>query len=201
VHGARPFDEARRLLNDHSMATALMTYEDYVALPDDGNRYEVIEGELCLVPAPNRKHQRITLKLAVFLSNFVDPQHLGEVYVSPFDVRLSDINVVQPDLLYVSNGRLDIMSDAGAMGAPDLAVEVLSTSTRRRDEVTKLRLYENFGVDEYWIVDASRVAVRIHRRLRNKLALVSELLNEDGVTLTTPLLPGLAIPLAAIFED
>jgi Uma2 family endonuclease len=201
VHGARPFDEARRLLNHHSMATALMTYEDYVALPDDGNRYEVIEGELCLVPAPNRKHQRITLKLAVFLSNFVDPQHLGEVYVSPFDVRLSDINVVQPDLLYVSKGRLDIMSDAGAMGAPDLAVEVLSTSTRRRDEVTKLRLYESFGVDEYWIVDASRVAVRIYRRLRNKLALVSELLHEDGVMLTTPLLPGLAIPLAAIFED
>jgi Uma2 family endonuclease len=201
VHAARPFDEARRLLNHHSMATALMTYEDYVALPDDGNRYEVIEGELCLVPAPNRKHQRITLKLAVFLSNFVDPQHLGEVYVSPFDVRLSDINVVQPDLLYVSAGRLDIMSDAGAMGAPDLAVEVLSTSTRRRDEVTKLRLYESFGVDEYWIVDASRVAVRVYRRVQNKLALVSELLDEDGVMLTTPLLPGLVIPVAVIFED
>jgi Uma2 family endonuclease len=200
VHAARPFDEARRLLNHHSMAAALMTYEDYVALPDDGNRYEVIEGELCLVPAPNRKHQRISFKLALLLGNFVESHHLGEVYFAPFDVKLSDINVVQPDLLYVSNGRLDIMSDVGAMGAPDLAVEVLSTSTRRRDEVTKLRLYENFGVDEYWIVDASRVAVRTYRRSRNKLALVSELSDEDGVMLTTPLLPGLAIPLAAIFE-
>jgi len=201
VHGARPFDEARRLLNHHSMATALMTYEDYVALPDDGNRYEVIEGELCLVPAPNRKHQRIAFNLVLLVGNFVKGHDLGEVYFAPFDVKLSDINVVQPDLLYVSNGRLGIMNDAGAMGAPDLAVEVLSTSTRRRDEVTKLRLYENFGVDEYWIVDASRVAVRVYRRLQNKLALVSELLDEDGVMLTTPLLPGLVIPVAAIFED
>ena len=178
-----------------------MTYDDYVALPDDGNRYEVIEGELCVVPAPNRKHQRIAFKLTLFLGNFVEARHLGEVYFAPFDVVLSETNVVQPDLLYVSNDRLDIFTDAVAMGAPDLAVEVLSATTRRRDEVTKLRLYENFGVDEYWIIDTAKAAIRIYRRSGKRLALVAELLNEDGVMLTTPLLPGLAIPLAAIFED
>ena len=96
------------------MASALMTYDDYVALPDDGNRYEVIEGELCLVPAPNRKHQRVLLKLALEFGNFVERRKLGQIYMAPFDVVLSDINVVQPDLLYVSNGRLDILTEAGA---------------------------------------------------------------------------------------
>src|SRR6185295_12759762 len=114
------------------MSNALMTYEDYVALPDDGNRYEVIEGELCLVPAPNFRHQRIGFKLTLLLGNFVEEHHLGFVFFAPFDVVLSRINVLQPDVLFISNNRLSITTAAGATGAPDLAIEVLSESTRRR---------------------------------------------------------------------
>src|SRR5205814_7415211 len=114
------------------MKHAVVTYEDYVALPDDGNRYEVIEGELCLVPAPNRRHQDVLLNLAVELRNFVRSRGLGHVYVAPFDVVLSDANIVQPDVVFVSKGRLNILTKAGATGAPDLAIEVLSGSTQRR---------------------------------------------------------------------
>ena len=179
------------------MATTLVTYDEYAAMPDDGNRYEVIEGELCVVPAPNRKHQRVLLNLAVLLSNFVERNKLGQIYVSPFDVVLSNINVVQPDILYVSNGRLNILTDAGATGAPDLAVEVLSPSTRRRDRVVKLRLYENFGVDEYWMVDMERASIHVHRREGDKLVPAGE----ARETLETPLLPGLRIEVPRLFED
>jgi len=179
------------------MATTLVTYEEYAAMPDDGNRYEVIEGELCVVPAPNRKHQRVLLNLLMELANFVKTHELGHMYVSPFDVVLSNINVVQPDILYVSNGRLNILTDAGAAGAPDLAVEVLSPSTRRRDRVTKLRLYENFGVEEYWMVDMERASVHVHRREGDKLVPAGE----ARETLETPLLPGLTIEVAGLFED
>jgi Uma2 family endonuclease len=183
------------------MATAFMTYEDYVALPDDGERYEVIEGELCEVPVPDRQHQKVLFNLAFELRKFIHSRKLGNVYISPFDVVLSSTNIVQPDVLFVSNDRFTILTDAGATGAPDLAIEVSSASTLRRDEVIKLRLYESFGVDEYWIVDPFRESLRIHRRREGKLVLVSELSNEENARVTTPLLPRLAIPLAAIFED
>ena len=180
------------------MTNALVTYEDYVALPDDGNRYEVIEGELCLVPAPNRKHQKVLFNLTLLLGNFVKARKLGDVYVAPFDVVLSKINVLQPDVLFVSKNRLKILTKAGAKGAPDLAIEILSASTRRRDEVTKLRLYDDFGVDEYWIVDPGRESVRVYRRAGKKLALVSEVF--DGF-FETPLLAGLTISTPVIFEE
>src|SRR5437764_11971922 len=106
-------------------------------------------------------------------------------------------NVLQHDLLIVSTNRMKIMIKAGAKGAPNLAIEILSASTRRRDEVTKLRLYDDFGVDEYWIVDPGRESVRVYRRAGKKLALVSEVF--DGV-FETPLLAGLTISTPVIFE-
>jgi len=174
-----------------------VTYEDYRALPDDGKRYEVIEGELCVVPAPNRKHQDIIRNLAFALWSWVSPRKLGHVYFAPFDVVLSDTNVVQPDVLYVSNGRLNILTAAGASGAPDLAIEVLSESNRRHDEVTKLRLYENFGVEEYWIVDVRSESVRVFRRDGAKLVRAFEAFE----SVETPLLPGLTIEVPGLFED
>jgi Uma2 family endonuclease len=177
------------------MSAAVMTYEEYVALPEDGNRYEVIEGKLCVLPVPNRRHQTVLLNLALALANFIKTRRLGHVYFAPFDVVLSDTNIVQPDILFISNDRLGIMTEAGATSAPDLAVEVISVSTRGRDEDTKLRLYEQFGVEEYWLIDPMMAIVTIHRRH------TACRLNRPDETLTTPLLPGLAIPLAAVFED
>jgi Uma2 family endonuclease len=176
------------------MATALMTYDDYVALPDDGNRYEVIDGELLLVPAPNEFHQRVSMNLTLILGPFVRTAKLGDLYYAPFDVVLSDTNIVQPDILFVSAARSAVITERNVQGSPDLVVEILSTSQPGRDEVTKRRLYTEFDVAEYWIVDPGRRMVRVFK--------AGELITElaEGV-LTTPLLPGLEIPLAAIFED
>jgi Uma2 family endonuclease len=167
-----------------------MTYEDYVALPDDGNRYEVIEGELCVVPAPNRKHQEVLFNLAFELRKFIHHKQLGNVYISPFDVVLSRTNVVQPDILFISNDRLAILTDAGATGAPDLAIEVSSASTRRRDEVTRRSARNTYGT-------AAPCRILVGRGFGT----AQPCRTRGRRTLTTPLLPGLAIPLTAIFED
>lgn len=176
------------------MATALMTYEDYVALPDDGNRYEVIDGELLLVPAPNEFHQRVSMNLTLILGPFVRTMKLGDLYYAPFDVVLSDTNIVQPDILFISAARCGVITERNVQGSPDLVVEILSASQPGRDEITKRRLYTEFDVAEYWIVDPGRRTVRVFKAGE----LVTEL--TEGM-LTTPLLPGLEIPLAAIFED
>src|SRR5688572_9356120 len=96
----------------------LWTYEDYCAIPDDGYRYEVIEGELYVAPAPNRPHQRVSLQLATILNVFVQEHDLGEVDVAPFDVMLSANNVLQPDIIYVRKERMYIFTNAGASGSP-----------------------------------------------------------------------------------
>lgn len=168
-----------------------MTYAEYCALPDDGNRYEVIAGELVLLPTPNRMHQAICRNLAVALGVHVKPRKLGHVYFR-LDVVLSETNVVQPDLLFVSNARAGVLTEAGVSGAPDLTVEVLSDLTRSRDEVTKFGLYDKFGVGEYWIVDPDTASVRVHRRGEGVMEIA------EG-ELTTPLLPGFAMAVEQIF--
>ena len=176
-----------------------LTYEDYVLFPDDGLRHEILDGEHYATAAPFRKHQRISMRLGSRLHVFVDERGLGEVLAAPFDVVLSLHDVVQPDLLFVSNARAAILNDRNAQGAPDLAVEIVSPKTRRRDEGTKRERYELLGVDEYWLVYPDRHAVRIYRRQQNRLVLAADLSAAAGDHLTSPLLPGLAIPLATIF--
>ena len=181
----------------HGPATKL-TYDDYAAI-DDGKRYELIEGELVLNPAPATKHQAILMALATELYNHVRSHDAGYVYVSPSDVVLSPENVLQPDIFYVSNEREAIITEKNVQGAPDLAVEILSDSSRRRDENSKRRLYERFGVTEYWLLDPIADSLRICRRREQQLVLVAELFAENGDTLTTPLLPGFAMPLTRVF--
>jgi Uma2 family endonuclease len=129
-----------------------LTYEDYAKTPDD-ERYELIDGELLMVPSPNRPHQWTVIHLGTRLIAFVEENDLGEVYFAPFDVVLSDTNVVQPDVIFVSRERLGIITHANIQGAPDLVVEVRSPSTAYRDLTIKRRLYAEHGVKEYWMVD------------------------------------------------
>jgi Uma2 family endonuclease len=140
----------------------VLTYEDYAALPNDGKRYEILDGELNVTAAPSRGHQRVVLKLAAALDAHVTSHGLGEVYVAPFDVILAETTIVQPDVIFVARDRLAIFSARGADGAPTLAVEVLSPSTSRVDRVTKLQLYARYGVRYYWIVDLDRYAIDVH---------------------------------------
>jgi Uma2 family endonuclease len=130
------------------------TFADYARLPDNGMRYEVIQGDLHMNPAPRPRHQRIVLDLSVILHQFVGSRDLGEVYVAPIDVILPDLaSPVQPDVLFVAADRLDIIKDEFVEGAPDLIVEVLSPGNPLYDRRTKFQLYARAGVREYWIVD------------------------------------------------
>ena len=177
-----------------------LTYEDYLQFPDDGKRHEIIEGDHYMTPAPRTKHQRISRRLLVALSGFAASRRLGEVFAAPFDVVLSDENVVQPDLLFVSAARADIVTEDNVQGAPDLIVEILSESSRKKDEVTKRKLYERFGVQEYWIVDPELEIVKIFKLTQQGYGRASELSKETNDVLTTELLPGFDCAVNEIFE-
>jgi len=137
------------------------TYEDYLRLPDDGKQYQIVGGELYMSPAPVPYHQRILLNLSMVLQHFVAERDLGSVWIAPCDIVLSDEDVVEPDLFFISKEREDIVGDTYIEEAPDLAVEILSPSTSTLDRTIKMRLYERFGVREYWVVDPKRTQIEV----------------------------------------
>ncbi len=134
----------------------LLTYADYAALPDDGNRYQLLEGELVMTPSPRAWHQQVSYRLEFKLLAHVQEHDLGEMYHAPLDVTLDDHNVVQPDIFFISKERAGILQDGRILGAPDMCVEILSPGTVRLDRVRKLELYARFDVTHYWIVDLER---------------------------------------------
>ena len=177
-----------------------LTYEDYLYLPEDGKRHELIDGEHYVTPAPIPKHQLVIANLFVALGPFVQRNSLGRVLTSPIDVVLSDSDVVQPDLLFIAAERLGIIGEKNVGAAPDLVVEVLSDSTRRTDEITKRRLYERHGVGEYWVVDPLLESAKLYRPGGDDGYLrVGEPSVEAGGWLESPLLPGFRMPIGELF--
>lgn len=181
---------------------AKLTYDDLVDMPDDGLRRELIDGELYVTPAPGIRHQAIVLNIGSTLLAHVRSQGSGRVFIAPLDVLFSKMDVVEPDVLFVSRARAkDVLTKQHLVGAPDLVVEVGSPGTRRTDERDKQRLYERFAVPEYWIVDPELDVIKVFRLVEGRYVPVEELTLDAGDVLTTPLLPGLEMPLAEIFED
>jgi Uma2 family endonuclease len=174
--------------------TSRLTYEDYCQLPDDGKRYEIIEGELYVNPAPVPYHQIIIRQLLRALQDYLDENGGGEAIGSPIDVVLKHETVVQPDIVAVLPQRLSIIGRRNIQGAPDLVVEVLSESTRGFDENAKRKLYLQSGVREYWIVDPDSAEVLVHRGS-------AVLKIERGGTLTSPLLPNFSLSLRDVFSE
>jgi Uma2 family endonuclease len=139
------------------------TWEDYVDFPED-QRYEVIDGEVYVVAAPTRRHQLVLGELYRVVANHVKAGGGGIVLIAPFDVVLDPGgDIVQPDLVFVADEDMDVLTDANAWGTPSWLVEVLSTWHPERDRKLKLARYEHFGVKEYWIVDPTAERVEIHR--------------------------------------
>src|SRR5215218_781849 len=130
-----------------------LTAEDLAALPDDGNRYEIIGGQPIVSPSPTYRHQRISFKLTSVLDAYLSVSGNAQAVAAPMDVHLSQNDVVQPDLLVVLDARAEIIQDRGVMGPPDLVIEILSPSSISNDFLRKSKLYERFGVREYWIVN------------------------------------------------
>ena len=128
------------------------TYEDYLKLSDD-KRYEIIGGRLIVAPAPRPKHQKVSRNLEFALWSYVRSKDLGEVFYAPVDVVLGEKFVFQPDIVFVSKERLEIIDeDKAIFGPPDLVIEVVSPSTLGRDTLEKKEVYESFGVKEFWLV-------------------------------------------------
>ena len=179
-----------------------LTYDDFVLFPDDGQRHELIDGEHYVTPSPIPNHQRISGNLYLVIGSWLEEHPIGRIFYAPLDVVFSNFDVVEPDLLYLSNERLaDVITPKHIRGAPELVVEIGSPGTRQRDETIKRRLYERAGVTEYWFVDPETGTVRVYGRRPNGFVRAVELSREAGDILTTDLLPGLELPLARIFRE
>ena len=137
------------------------TYEDYLKTPDDV-RYELIEGELIMIPSLLTRHQRISGRLFAIIYAFVTENNLGEVFAAPYDVVLDEHNVFQPDIIFISKDNLHIITEKNIKGSPDFIIEILSQSTGYRDAIQKKRLYARFGVKEYWIVAPDDKLVEVY---------------------------------------
>ena len=173
-----------------------LTYADYLKTPDD-ERYELLNGELVMAAAPLLYHQYILRKLLNKMSDYIDERNLGELYSSPADVVLSDTDVVQPDLLFVSSHRSHILTRENVRGAPDLVVEILSPATAERDRTIKLDLYAQHGVKEFWIVDSDALTITILVRRESRFEVAG--IYGEGQTLRSPTLAGFTIELDGIF--
>jgi Uma2 family endonuclease len=139
------------------------TYEEFARLPDDGNRYEVIAGELYVTPAPETPHQEASARLFMRLRSFADQHGLGTVLYAPVAVLLSDGDYLEPDILFLRRDHAHYRTRKAVEGPPDLVVEILSPATARRDRVLKRGRYARFGVAEYWIVDLDALRVEVYR--------------------------------------
>ena len=177
--------------------TRPLTVDDVLDYPDDGQRYEIIGGELIVSPAPTVEHQRLLARLYLLFATFANRHHLGEVLFAPLDVVLFGHDRVQPDLIFIARDRLDIIGSARVEGAPDLVLEILSPSNHRHDQVRKAALYATAGVREYWLVDPEARAIAVFTLADRRFEPVAQ----PAGTAASTLLPGLEVDVTALFAD
>lgn len=177
-----------------------LTYRDFLKFPDDGRRHELINGKHYVSPSPSLVHQRILGRLYLELATFLESRQVGEVFVAPLDVKLSNHDVVEPDLLVVLAEQSTILTDNFVGGPPAIAVEVLSPGTSRRDRGIKHALYDRTGVQEYWLVDYDQRTVEQRTRDRRDAGLSSVRRHNTADALLTPLLPGFSLAIARLFR-
>ncbi len=174
-----------------------LTYPELRLMPDDGKRYELIDGEVFVSPSPSEKHQRALGRLHLSMGSHAERKKLGKVYFAPFDVVFGEKTAVQPDLLFVSSARLAIIGPEYILGAPDLVVEILSPSRASYDRVTKLEVYASHGVREYWLIDPVEESVEIYVLAGKKYKLKGIFTGDE--ILKTPLLPGWNLRVSDLF--
>jgi Uma2 family endonuclease len=175
------------------------TYERYLRETAEGEYFAVIGGQRLMAPSPNRLHQVVLINLAGRLKEFARQNHIGTVMIAPFDVRFSDDEFVQPDLLLVAKEHAERLTDSGVMGAPDLVVEIVSPGSVRADRLTKRALYAKHNVPEYWIISPTEYTVEILSLEEGQYELAGLYENEE--TLASPLLAGLSIKVNTLLEE
>lgn len=190
----------RRERMQTGVVTRKLTYSDYLLLPDDGRRHELIDGKEYITTSPATVHQRILRRLAFDMEAWLRAHPAGEMFFAPFDVVLSDFDVVVPDLIYVSPETAASIDERGLFAAPDLVVEILSPSTRRRDDGIKRRLYERVAVKEYWLLDPAARTAKVFRSEDGRFHTPVVLGADEDAVLTTSVIPGLTIRLVELFK-
>lgn len=178
----------------------LLTVDDLEIMPEDDNRYELIEGELIVSRAPGFDHQEILGNFYYHIKNYLNQNPIGRVVFTP-GVIFNEYNSVIPDLVFISNERLaEILRAQRFMGAPELMIEIVSPGKEnsRRDRVVKRQTYGKFGVQEYWVVDPESRSIEVYRLQDQSLELVATL--TDGDQLTSTVLPGFACAVSSIFR-
>ena len=174
-----------------------LTAEDLQRVPDDGNRYEIIGGHLIVSPSPSYRHQQVSFQLSVVLGGYIAVHGNAQAVAAPMDVYLSPNDVVQPDLLVVLNERAEIIKSRGITGAPDVVVEIISPSSMETDFLKKSKLYERFGVQEYWIVNPENQMVSVQTLDGDRFAIAGEYSRDD--ILTSQVLEGFELALSVLF--
>ncbi|MDA8215494.1 MAG: Uma2 family endonuclease [Nitrospiraceae bacterium] len=185
------------------MATAALektkkqyTYEDYEKLPE-GAPYQLIGGELIMTPSPVPYHQIISRRIEFELLKFVEDRKLGEVIDAPMDVYLSETETYQPDIIFISNERMNIIGEKKIEAAPDLVIEILSESTAYYDLRHKKRIYESSGVKEYWIADPMEKSIEVYENVNGEFKIYSQAMEKGRVN--SKLLEGFGVELEKIF--
>ncbi len=174
------------------------TYQDLRSTPDNGNRYELFEGDMIVSPAPTTPHQNTLLNIALITSGFVRGHDLGKVFVAPCDVYFRDDTVVQPDLFYVSSDRFSIIKEDYVEGPPDLVAEVLSPTSVERDRGYKFKLYAEAGVKEYWVADYEKRMLQVYGLTSKGFQLLGEFKGDDEVK--SQCIPELRFPVDTLWK-
>jgi Uma2 family endonuclease len=173
------------------------THEDLWALPADGNRYELVGGELFVTPAPRTRHQAVVVTVTVALKAWVD-EHGGRVYAAPTDLRFADDTVLEPDVLALTAEHVGQVQERWVDAPADLVVEVSSPSTASHDLIRKRRVYERGGVAEYWYVDLDAEVVYVHRLEGG--AYGDPVAFSAGGTADSTVLPGFTVDVDVLLE-
>lgn len=183
------------------MATTVerFTYDDLESIPQEreGDRHELIDGELVVTPSPMPSHQFVSENISNVLGQFVRERNLGRIAYAPIDVRLTPDNVLIPDIIFIARERKHVVGPKTVDAPPDLVVEILSPGTRRRDQTTKRDLYARFGVREYWIVDLVERTVMVLALVSNHYEPIAP--GDDGA-IRSGVLPGLVLALGDVFS-
>ncbi len=175
-----------------------LTYKDLQAMPNDGRRYELIDGEVYMTPSPNTKHQRTAGNLYFALREFTESRGLGAAFFAPFDVVFDEATALQPDLLFVRKERLSVITPANVAGAPDLVIEILSPGNASFDRETKLQVYARAGVPEVWYFDPKKETAEIlNLGDDGRYVLTATLAGDAGVV--SAVLPGFRLTLRQVF--
>ena len=175
-----------------------LDYDDFWSLPDDGNRYEIIDGKLYVTPAPAMRHQIVVNRLHYLLSQHLEGKRLGHAFAAPTAVILGPHRQVQPDLLFVSRERNKLITSKEVDGAPDLAVEIVSPSSKKADRVVKSAAYADSGISWYWIVDPDARAIEEYQLENGQYRLVRKW--EEPDVFEPMLFSGLTLPLEGLFD-